>query len=103
MDPHVLLEKNINILALEMASPGNRHCADGIGALSFPIGRARQRHDLIGCGETRTVSAQCPVNSVLDSLLKRSRVRVPAVPLSGKSLEQVVHTHVPLCYWYRSQ
>jgi len=27
----------INILALEMASPGNRHCADCIGALSFHI------------------------------------------------------------------
>ena len=27
----------INILALEMASPENRHCANRIGALSFPI------------------------------------------------------------------
>ena len=27
----------INSLALEMASPGNRHCANCIGALSFPI------------------------------------------------------------------
>ena len=25
------------MLALEMASPGNRHCASCIGALSFPI------------------------------------------------------------------
>ena len=32
-----LCEKYINILAFEMASPGNRHCADCIGALSFPI------------------------------------------------------------------
>ena len=30
-------EKYINILALEMASPVNRHCANCIGALSFPI------------------------------------------------------------------
>jgi len=28
----------INILALEMASPRNRHCADCIGTLPFPIG-----------------------------------------------------------------
>jgi len=30
---------NINILALEMASPGNRHCANCIGTLSFPMSR----------------------------------------------------------------
>jgi len=36
--PHILFEKYSNILALEMASPGNRHCADCIGALSFPVG-----------------------------------------------------------------
>jgi len=31
-----LVEKYIYILALEMASAGNRHCAGCIGALSFP-------------------------------------------------------------------
>jgi len=35
--PYILLEKYINILALEMASPGNRHCANSVGTLSFPI------------------------------------------------------------------
>jgi len=35
--PYILFEKYINILALEMASPGNRHCANCIGTLSFPI------------------------------------------------------------------
>jgi len=34
--PNILFEKYINILALEMASAGNRHCANCIGALSFP-------------------------------------------------------------------
>jgi len=29
--------KKIYILALEMASPGNQHCADCIGALAFAI------------------------------------------------------------------
>jgi len=29
------LKKNINISALEMASPGNRHCVNSIGTLSF--------------------------------------------------------------------
>ena len=37
---------------------------------------------------------------------KRSRVRFPAVPLSGNNLGQVVHTPVPLSpssiIWYRS-
>jgi len=35
--PYILLEKNIYILALEMASPGNQHCANCIGTLSFRI------------------------------------------------------------------
>jgi len=30
-----VFEKYINILALEMASPGNRHCVNCIGALLF--------------------------------------------------------------------
>jgi len=35
--PYILLEKyNIYILALEMASPGNQHCANCIGTLSLP-------------------------------------------------------------------
>ena len=37
--PFILFEKYINILALEIASPGNRHCANCIGALSFPISK----------------------------------------------------------------
>jgi len=32
----------------------------------------------------------------LDLRLKRSRVRISAVPLSGNNLGQVVHKHVPL-------
>jgi len=32
---------------------------------------------------------------VLDLRLKRSRVRISAVPLSGNNLGQVVHAHVP--------
>jgi len=35
--PYILCE-NINILASEMTSPWNQHCAICIGALSFPIG-----------------------------------------------------------------
>jgi len=35
--PHILFQKCIFIIALEMASPGNRHCAICIGTLSFPI------------------------------------------------------------------
>jgi len=34
----MLFEKYIYILALEMASPENQHCASCIGTLSFPIG-----------------------------------------------------------------
>ena len=36
--PCILFEKYIiNILALQMASPGYRHCASCIGTLSFPV------------------------------------------------------------------
>jgi len=43
--------RKIYILALEMASPGNRHCAICIGALSFPIfWSALQLNRLMTCG-----------------------------------------------------
>jgi len=36
---YILFEKkHIYILALEMASSGNQHCANCIGTLSFPTG-----------------------------------------------------------------
>ena len=35
--PYIVFKKHINILALEMTSPGNRHCDNCINALSFPI------------------------------------------------------------------
>jgi len=37
--PYILVEKYIYILALEMASPWNAHCANCIGTLSFSIAR----------------------------------------------------------------
>jgi len=37
-----LFEKYVYILSLEMASPGNRHCANCIGSISFPIFVVRQ-------------------------------------------------------------
>ena len=40
--PYILFEKYINILAFEMACPGNRHCANCIGTLSFPISSANE-------------------------------------------------------------
>jgi len=35
--PYILFEKYVYILSLEMASAGNRHCANCIGALMFRI------------------------------------------------------------------
>jgi len=32
-----IIERYIYILASEMASPGNQHCANCIGTLSFPM------------------------------------------------------------------
>ena len=37
----ILFEKHIYISALEMASPGNRHCANCIGTLSFRVKTAQ--------------------------------------------------------------
>ena len=41
--PYILSEKYIYVLALEMASRGNQHCASCIGTLSFPI-ESETRH-----------------------------------------------------------
>jgi len=41
--PYVLLLKCIHILALETASPGNQHCANCIGTLSFPYESQRRK------------------------------------------------------------
>ena len=38
-DQYILFEKYTYILALEMASPRNQHCANCIGTLSFIITR----------------------------------------------------------------
>jgi len=35
--PYILFEKYINILALDMASPEIRNCANYIGTLPFPM------------------------------------------------------------------
>jgi len=38
IDSVYFIGKYIYILALEMAGPGNQHCANCIGTLSFPAG-----------------------------------------------------------------
>jgi len=35
--PKIMINDTINIVALEMASPANRHCASCIGTVSFPV------------------------------------------------------------------
>jgi len=46
------------------------------------------------------------VSAYVGLRLERSRVQLPAEPLSGNDLGQVVHTHVPLSpssiIWYQS-
>jgi len=44
--PYILFEKYISILPLEMASPGNQHCVNCIGTLSFPIANPNQGDDV---------------------------------------------------------
>ena len=54
---YILFEKYIYILALEMASPGNQHCANCIGTLSFPINWIQSSANLyamsVRCGQRR--------------------------------------------------
>jgi len=67
----ILLEKCIYILALETASPGNRHCANCIGTLSF---RIALRHD----GMRRVVAQNGPQMAASDRPTRhiaRSRLR----------------------------
>ena len=44
--PRILFEKYLNILALRMTWPGNRHCANCVGTLSFPRGICKARTNL---------------------------------------------------------
>jgi len=46
--PFILFEKYIYILALEMDSPGNQHCANCIGTLSYLMLLATVTHPA-GC------------------------------------------------------
>jgi len=46
---YILLQKYIYILALEMSSAGNRHCANCIGTLSFPM------YNVVHCRQSRTL------------------------------------------------
>jgi len=55
--PYILFEKCINILALEKASPWNRHCAKCIGTLSFPIHVRMHTVDSCHMTDGRTGSA----------------------------------------------
>jgi len=45
---HILFAKYIYMLAFEMPSPRNQHCANSVGTLSFPmvLCRLRSRHPL---------------------------------------------------------
>ena len=70
--------KYIYILALEMASPGNQHCANYIGTLSFPMGRR------VGASVGRRTWDQ----EVASSILSRARLR--------NDPGQVVHTRMLL-------
>jgi len=51
--PYICFKKFIYILASEMASPGNQHCASCIGALLFPI---EQQHYQLDSRQSRTLA-----------------------------------------------
>jgi len=58
--------KYIYILVLEMASPGNQHCANCIGTLSFPILRQPEVHREIEFGESVHVRRSFQIHFISD-------------------------------------
>jgi len=50
----MLFQKYIYIVVLEIASPGNQHCANCIGTLSFPIVQRMLICRTVVCVESRT-------------------------------------------------
>ena len=75
--PYILFEKYIYILALKMASPGNQHCANCIGTLSFPINqrptgvrrKTATRHQCWIRWAVRIFTARCYASAVLAMVL----------------------------------
>jgi len=53
--PYILFEKYIYILALEMASRGNRHCVNYIGTLLFPRTSRHGRRTGVAAAESLSV------------------------------------------------
>jgi len=83
--PYILFEKNIYILALEMAGPGNQHCASCIGTLSFPVS---QSTDLI----CRYKYLQEALSAIADGPRDAPLVKISstAAQLSKQVVRQVV-------------
>ena len=50
---YILFEKYIYSLSLEMAGPGNQHCANCIGTLLFPIVDSLMTTLCTGCGRKK--------------------------------------------------
>jgi len=75
--PYILFEKYSYILALEMASPGNQHCANCIGTLSIPTAGHAMRQPLTasksggthGANQLFEISCAYNVQSNLNDLL----------------------------------
>jgi len=83
--PYILFEKNIYILALEMAGPGNQHCASCIDTLSFPVS---QSTDLI----CRYKYLQEALSAIADGPRDAPLVKISstAAQLSKQVVRQVV-------------
>jgi len=61
--PYILFQKYINILALEMASPGNRHGAICIDTLSFAMNAPCNWVDLLQGGSVRFLCCELTLSN----------------------------------------
>jgi len=88
--PYISFEKYINILALEMASPGNQHCANCIGAPSVPIlcFPIPERHII---STLQTIQCHFPTGGGVKSNIEFSVYRVPVHATHVRSTAQLSH------------
>ena len=99
--PHILFQKCIFIIALEMASPGNRHCAICIGTPSFPHysqQRPQQRHFTGDFGDGRCQRCYHERGTQIDGcvLAKNIRSRHATIGLRHSTVAFIYYVGVGL-------
>ena len=86
--PHILFEKHVYILALEMAKPRNNHCANYIGTLSFPMYRPVALVHLLSLAFLAALTLLVDAREVTDDdehWRRQGGPGVPGPPMAGQN------------------